>query len=140
MVALQRFQVASVAEVARRNLEKELTDLIRRSQADRAERERLRDLVPYSEVLSEFGREIADREARPPVEHRQRVDAAVAKLFADIGYAPDTGRPHEGQGDVGSEGGLRQSQAGFASSGLTSARIRCRISARSLPPSRSATS
>lgn len=52
--------------------------------------ERRRDLVPYAEVLREFGPEIAHREARPPIEVRQRVDAAVAKLLAEVGY--DTGR------------------------------------------------
>ena len=31
-----------------------------------AEADRRRDLVPYDEVLREFGPEIADREARPP--------------------------------------------------------------------------
>lgn len=51
--------------------------------------DRRRDLVPYSEVLQEFGLEIANREARPPIEQRQRVDAAIAKIFADIGYVPD---------------------------------------------------
>jgi len=52
--------------------------------------DRRRDLVPYDEVLREMGPEIADKEARPPVEHRRRVDAAVAKVLADVGY--DTGR------------------------------------------------
>lgn len=85
--ALQRFQFA---EVERRNLEKELTDLIRRSQAERAERDRRRDLVPYSEVLREFGPEIANTEARPPIEQRRRVDAAVQRLLDSAGY--DTGR------------------------------------------------
>lgn len=51
--------------------------------------DRRRDLVAYDEVLREFGPEIAHREARPPIE-RQRVEAAVAKLLAEVGY--DTGR------------------------------------------------
>ena len=89
MAALQRFQFA---EVGRRNLEKELADLIRRSQAERAERDRRRDLVPYDEVLREFGVEIADREARPPLHHRRHVDAAVQRLLDSVGYVSDTGR------------------------------------------------
>jgi len=54
--------------------------------------DRRRDLVAYDEVLREMGPEIALREARPPLEHRQRVDAAVAKLLAEVGYVPG-GRP-----------------------------------------------
>jgi hypothetical protein len=57
------------------------------------DRDRRRDLVAYAEVLSEFGPEIANREARPPLEHRQRVDAAVAKLLDSVGYQHDAGRP-----------------------------------------------
>ncbi len=55
--------------------------------------DRRRDLVPYSEVLREFGPEIAHREARPPIEQRQRVDAAVAKPLDSVGYQHDAGRP-----------------------------------------------
>lgn len=54
--------------------------------------DRRRDLVTYDEVLREMGPEIANREARPPIEHRRQVEAAVARIFADIGYVPDTGR------------------------------------------------
>lgn len=55
----------------------------------RSDADRRRDLVPYAEVLQEFGSEIANREARPPIEHRRHVDAVVAKMLADVGY--DTG-------------------------------------------------
>lgn len=79
------------AEVRRRSLELELADLLRRAQ-DRADADRRRDLVAYDEVLREMGPEIANREARPPIEHRRHVEAAIAKLFADIGYVPDNGR------------------------------------------------
>lgn len=58
--------------------------------------DRRRDLVTYDEVLREMGPEIANREARPPIEHRRHVEAAVARMFADIGYVPDTGRAGEG--------------------------------------------
>ncbi|CAM5763277.1 hypothetical protein [Bosea minatitlanensis] len=54
--------------------------------------DRRRDLVAYDEVLLEMGPEIALREARPPLEHRQRVDAAVARIFSDIGYKPGCGK------------------------------------------------
>lgn len=54
--------------------------------------DRRRDLVPFDEVLREFGPEIANTQARPPVEHRRRVDAAVQRIFDSIGYRPDTGR------------------------------------------------
>lgn len=51
--------------------------------------DRRRDLVSYSEVLAEFGLEIAHREARPPLAQRQRVDAAVANLLAEVGYVAE---------------------------------------------------
>jgi hypothetical protein len=56
----------------------------------RNDADRRRDLVPYAEVLREFGPEIANREARPPVEHRRHIDAAVQRLLDSVGY--DTGR------------------------------------------------
>lgn len=70
-------------------LERDLSALVRRAQ-DRADADRRRDLVAYDEVLREMDPEIANKEARPPIEARQRVDAAVAKLLTDVGY--DTGR------------------------------------------------
>lgn len=52
-------------------------ELARRAQ-DRADADRRRDLVPYAEVLAEFGKEIADREARPPGSPCARPSATVS--------------------------------------------------------------
>ena len=52
--------------------------------------DRRRDLVPFDEVLREFGPEIANTQARPPVEHRRHIDAAVQRLLDSVEY--DTGR------------------------------------------------
>ena len=48
--------------------------------------DRRRDLVAYDEVLREFGPEIANTQARPPLHHRRHVDAAVASVLDSVGY------------------------------------------------------
>ena len=69
-------------------LEQDLSALVRRAQ-DRADADRRRDLVPYDAVLREFGPEIANKKARPPLHHRRHVDAAVQRLLDSVGYVPD---------------------------------------------------
>lgn len=89
MATLQRFHLA---EIVRCDLERELNKLIWHSQEDRAERERRRDLVPYDEVLREMGKEIAEREARPPVDKGRLAAQRLASMFEGLGYRPDEGR------------------------------------------------
>lgn len=51
-----------------------------------AARQRLRDLVPFSDVLREFGPEVARRESRPPAEVIQR---EIQEIFAERGYVAE---------------------------------------------------
>ena len=54
--------------------------------------DRRRDLVPYNEVLREFGPEIADSEARPPVDKGRLAEQRLNTMFKRLGYRPDEGR------------------------------------------------
>ena len=51
-----------------------------------ADRQRRRDLIPYAEVLREFGPAIARREARAPAEV---INAEVRDILAERGYVAD---------------------------------------------------
>lgn len=53
---------------------------------DEDARQRRRDLVPYSDVLREFGPEVARREARVPGEVIQK---EIAEIFAECGYVAE---------------------------------------------------
>lgn len=54
------------------------------------EAERRRDLVPYSEVLAEFGREVALRASRAPAEVCERMaKEAMEQAFRDFDYWPE---------------------------------------------------
>lgn len=53
---------------------------------DEANRQRRRDLVPYADVLREFGPEVARREARVPAEVIQR---EITEIFAERGYVAE---------------------------------------------------
>ncbi|SDH22426.1 hypothetical protein [Bosea robiniae] len=57
--------------------------------SDEVDRDRRRDLVPYAEVLAEFGKEIADREARPPADKGRLAKQRLAAMFEGLGYRPD---------------------------------------------------
>lgn len=54
--------------------------------------DRRRDLVPYDEVLREMGPEIANREARPPVDKGRLAEQRLNTMFKRLGYRPDEGR------------------------------------------------
>lgn len=52
----------------------------------KADRQHRRDLVPFSDVLREFGPDVAYREARVPGEVIQQ---QIEEIFAERGYAVD---------------------------------------------------
>lgn len=57
-----------------------------------ADRQRRRDLVPFHDVLREFGPDVARREARVPAHVIQK---EIEEIFAERGYvadAPTSGR------------------------------------------------
>lgn len=55
-----------------------------------AETERRRDLVPDAEILAEFGREVALREARAPADVIDRMAReAMERAFRDFDYWPE---------------------------------------------------
>lgn len=51
-----------------------------------AARQRRRDLIPYADVLREFGPDVARREARVPAEVIQR---EITEIFAERGYVAE---------------------------------------------------
>ncbi len=54
--------------------------------SDEADRQRRRDLVPFSDVLREVGPAVARREARVPA---HVIEAEIREIFAECGYVAD---------------------------------------------------